>query len=211
MNYRYMHGMGTAEEATQLVAQAREADSRNEFLTAAALLEQAIVADPSRTNELRVRQVQMYAEGGNCSEAQRLWGQISPTLATDDPYRAQYQQFVDNCRQVTSPLEQPDAVAAEKETWWPEDVEEMFSSFFDKLGIGDKASAEAQAVARETAAEAAGPTTLSEVAPSVVSTPSVSVEDTAAPWYVQYAPHMVIGGLGTGAFVMLVLYLKKRG
>jgi len=135
MTYEYM-GMGTAEEATRLVTEAREADARDDFLRAAALLEQAIAADPSRANEFRARQVQMYAEGGDCVRAQQLWAQLSPSLPASDPNTAQYRQFVEQCRPGglrPSPFDElstPNipggaAPATEKQSWWSGDVEGM--------------------------------------------------------------------------------------
>lgn len=201
MSYEYMQGMGTAEQATQFVAQAREANSRDDFLQAATLLGQAIAADPSRAGELGALQVQMYAEGGNCSEAQRIWAQISPSLAPGDPNRAQYQQYVDNCQSSAG------AAATGKQTWWEGgDIEGMFSSFASKLGIGQ------QTPAPGAQQPAAGPTSFSQIAPDAGGGPSVSVEDDSeTPWYVQFAPHMAIGGLGLGAVVVLVIAMKKRG
>ena len=102
------------------------------------------------------------------------------------------------------------APASGKQTWWTGDIEGMVSGFFSKLGIGERAAEEAEGAAREEAAAVTpGPTSISEVAPSA-QTPRVQVEDTT-PWYVQYAPHMVIGGLGLGAVVTLVLVMRKRG
>lgn len=101
------------------------------------------------------------------------------------------------------------APASGKQTWWTGDIEGMVSGFFSKLGIGERAAEEAEGAAREVASAAPGPTSISDVAPST-QTPRVQVEDTT-PWYVQYAPHMVIGGLGLGAVVTLVLVMRKRG
>lgn len=259
MTYEFMMGMGSAEEAIRLVSEAQEADGRDDFLGAASLLQQGIAEseaqeadrrddflraasmlqqviaeDPSRANELRQRQIQMYAEGGDCFRARQLLNQILPTAPSGDPNMARYQQYVDQCRPGglrPSPFDEPGtpipgtpipgtltpaapgepAPATEKETWWTGDVGEMFESFFLKLGIGEQAGQEAQYVAREAAGETAGPTSISEVAPSVQQAPTVQVEDTdAPPWYEGYAPHMVIGGLGVGAVVILLLVLRKK-
>jgi len=198
-----MQGLGTAEQATQFVAQARDANDRRDFLQAAALLGQAIAADPSRLNELQQRQVEMYALGGNCSEAQRLWAQISSTVAANDPNRVRYQQFVDRC----SPSS--DAAMTNKQTWWTGDIDEMFSTFASKLGIGTQIPG--QPGTQQPSAGAAGPTSFSQIASDAGVSPTVSVEeDSGEPWYVQFTPHLVFGGLAVSAVIVLVLAIRKR-
>lgn len=186
MSYEYMQGMGTAEEATRLVAEAQQANTRQEWLPAAALLEQAIAVDPSRAHEFRTRQVQMYAAGGDCARAAQIFDQLG--VRSDDPRRVQYQEFIDRCRSASS-------AQTGKQTSWPGEVGETVSNFFSK-----------------TAGGTPGPTSISQIAPNVGSGPSVSVDDDSdTPWYVQFAPHLVIGGLGAGAVVVLVIAMKKRG
>jgi len=128
-------------------------------------------------------------------------------------------QSGDVLRPLPSELQEPEqgTPPAEKETWWTGDVEGMVSSFFNKLGIGQQANSEAQNVAREAAGETQGPTSLNEVTGGG-QPPRVDVEGQESsgngddePWYVQYAPHMVIGGLGLGASLMaLAIIMKKR-
>lgn len=110
-------------------------------------------------------------------------------------------------------------------------VGDTVSNVFNKLGIGDRAAAEAEDVARLEAsileAEDTPWETFVETVQSVVSpsqapatTPGAAPqsdeptdeddEDSETPWYQQYAPHMVIGGLGLGAVVVLVLAMGKK-
>ena len=112
---------------------------------------------------------------------------------------------------VPSPATTPPATT-EKQTWLPEDVEGMFSSFFDKLGIGDQAAVEAEDAARmEAAIATAGTPAAAPAPPPATSLPTTSLPTvTPEPWHQKYAPHMVIGGLGIGAAVVLVLAMRKK-
>jgi len=123
---------------------------------------------------------------------------------------------------AASGITQPTATT-EKETWWGGDLDlgSVVSEVFDKLGIGDRAASEAEDQARmEVAVATAGaqpaekggalpvaaPTTLLQTPPSRMSVD----EDSETPWYLQYIPHMAIGGLGLGAVIVLVLAMRKK-
>lgn len=101
------------------------------------------------------------------------------------------------------------------------------SNVFNKLGIGDQAAVDAEDVARMEAAvleaedtpwESFVETVQSVVSPSQAPATSggssqsdeSSGDEPPAPWYQEYAPHMVIGGLGAGAVIVLVLAMRKK-
>lgn len=136
-------------------------------------------------------------------EETRLWELINSATG-DSPSSGDLRDLPPELQEIGN-----GAPAEEKETWWTGDVEGMVSSFFDKVGIGEQAAQEAEGAAREAAGQTQGPTSISDVAPSDQA-PRVEIEDTN-PWYVQYAPHMIIGGLGFGAALLtLVVVMKKR-
>jgi len=115
-----------------------------------------------------------------------------------------------------APASAPEGTAegpVEKQTWWSGDVTGMVDSFFNKLGIGDQASEQAENTARVEGAVATASVVPSPEPPGPAA-PGAAVQSTTTtsprPWYVQYAPHMVIGGLGLGAVITLVLVMRKR-
>jgi hypothetical protein len=214
MSYEYM-GMGTprddAREAydrgTQLLSQRNYSAAYDAFRVAnSAVPSDAAVASMGYA----------AAMNGNCAQAMLHFRQIPNYTFPTAELREQRDRCEASERDIALRPLPPElrengggTPDVQKETWWTGDVEGMISGFFYKLDLGERAAEEAEGAAREEGAAASGPTSISEVAPSA-QPPRVSVEDTT-PWYVQYAPHMVIGGLGLGAVVTLVLVMRKRG
>jgi hypothetical protein len=211
MSYEYMTGMGTVDlpgACSESFENIRITNGARRVVTQADLVNQqegeditegCVLMDPNYRHEGRLAALW-------CCPSQA--GTQLPTTATPSTSAGLTPSGL-----RPSPFDEGGEAAApagEKQTWWTGDIEGMVSGFFSKLGIGERAAEEAEGAAREAAAAAApGPTSIRDVAPTA-QTPRVQVEDTT-PWYVQYAPHMVIGGLGLGAVVTLVLVMRKRG
>jgi hypothetical protein len=101
----------------------------------------------------------------------------------------------------------------ENVTGFFEGIGESFVSFFDKPVVEEQVAVVAEEIAREEVAIAKG-----EVAPAPASAPTAVPAPAFTPdivepersWAARYAPHLILGGLGVGAVVVLVLALGKK-
>ena len=222
MTYEYGRGMGTAQDdaRTAFNRGTQAYDARN-FTQAYDYFLEANRLVPNTPQVLR-------SLGSTAKAMNRCAQAIIHYRAAQaiEPLPAVHQRDYDAClaserrAATTRPIPeelQPGATTGAttgtttKETWWTGDVSGMMDSFFNKLGIGQQAAQQAESTARETSGAATtttGATSLHEVAPETATAPQVEVEET--PWYVRFAPHMIIGGLGLGTVVTVAVIMRKR-